>query len=144
MNKTFKLASHACLLLTASLANAKIEIPDVTLKDCQPPESNRPDKAKRFIMCLDENIDTLERNRQAWINKLILDTKTYQQESGNTALLPIIERALKNQAEYMEDSCRWRYLLIMPNSTKAATAYKECKIRFIKQHILEIKQGSFG
>lgn len=114
---------------------------DFELKDCKKHESSHPEKAKKFLMCLDSNINLLERHRQTWITKLLLDTKKYQSDTGNTQILPIMERALRNQEEYMEDSCRWRYLLDMPNATRSATAYKNCKIAFLKAHIIELKSS---
>ncbi|TMN33030.1 hypothetical protein [Pseudoalteromonas sp. S2755] len=128
-------------LLVSGLTFSVIADDDVTLQDCTKYESTHPEKAKKFLMCLDSNINLLERHRQTWITKLLLDTKKYQADTGNTQILPIMERAFRNQEEYMEDSCRWRYLLDMPNATRSATAYKNCKIAFLKAHIIELKSS---
>lgn len=128
-------------LLILGLPFSSFAEEDFVLKDCAKYESSHPEKAKKFLMCLDGNINLLERHRQTWITKLLLDTKKYQSDTGNTQILPIMERALRNQEEYMEDSCRWRYLLDMPNATRSATAYKNCKIAFLKAHIIELKSS---
>ncbi|MBE0386536.1 hypothetical protein PLUTE_a3955 [Pseudoalteromonas luteoviolacea DSM 6061] len=90
-------------------------------------------------MCLDSNIELLERDRQAWINKLIMDTEELEKDTGNTQLMPIIKRSLLSQSRYMEDSCKWRYLKELPNSTSAAKVYKRCKISFLQHHTTELK-----
>ncbi|MDW7549918.1 hypothetical protein HUZ36_01565 [Pseudoalteromonas sp. McH1-7] len=128
-------------ILIAGFTLSVIANEDITLKDCSKHESSHPEKAKKFLMCLDSNINLLERHRQTWITKLLLDTKKYQADTGNTQILPIMERALRNHEEYMEDSCRWRYLLDMPNATRSATAYKQCKITLLKAHISELQSS---
>ncbi|MBQ4811042.1 hypothetical protein J8M20_06825 [Pseudoalteromonas luteoviolacea] len=110
-----------------------------TLVDCTHLDSDHPQKAKRYLMCLDGNIEMLERDRQAWINKLIMDTEELEKDTGNTQLMPIIKRSLLSQSRYMEDSCKWRYLKELPNSTSAAKVYKRCKIAFLQHHTKELK-----
>jgi len=111
------------------------------LKECTPIQSNAPAEARHFIKCLDSNIETLERERVIWINKIVMDMEALELDTGNTQLLPIIRRSLKHQDNYIEDSCRWRYLHKMPNSTKAAIAYKQCKIRLYQRHVEDLKQS---
>ncbi|MAD90965.1 MAG: hypothetical protein CMK64_14785 [Pseudoalteromonas sp.] len=126
-----------CFILpfTSLLTNA------YELKECPPIQGNSPAEARQFIKCLDGNIETLERERVIWINKIVMDMEILEQDTGNTQLLPIIRRSLKHQDNYIEDSCRWRYLHKMPNSTKAAIAYKNCKIRLYERHIEDLKLG---
>ncbi len=112
------------------------------LKDCSELQSTHPEKAKKYLMCLDGNINRLERERQTWINKLVLDTKKYQEDTGNTQILPIMKRAFSHQEGYMEDSCRWRYLLSMPNATRSAIAYKNCKVKLLQAHIDELSTAT--
>lgn len=95
---------------------------------------------KNYIQCLDQNIAELEREQTIWINKLTLDLNKFAQDTGNTQLLPIFKRSLKEQQRYQEDSCRWRYLHKMPNNTKAAITYKLCEIDIIKHHIEVLKR----
>ena len=66
------------------------------------------------------------------VNKLVLDTKKYEEDTGNTQILPIMKRSFSHQEGYMEDSCRWRYLLSMPNATRSAIAYKTAKLSYFK------------
>lgn len=124
-----------CILFTvASLGASTYE-----LRECTPISSNSPAEARYFIKCLDTNIEILERERTTWINKIVMDMEELEEDTGNTQLLPIIRRSLKHQDNYIEDSCRWRYLHKMPNSTKAAISYKECKIRLYIRHIEDLK-----
>ncbi|ESP92026.1 MULTISPECIES: hypothetical protein [Pseudoalteromonas] len=109
------------------------------LTDCSHLESDHPQKAKRYLMCLDGNIELLERSRQTWITKLLMDTEELEKNTGNTQLMPIIKRSLLSQSRYMEDSCKWRYLKELPNSTRAAKVFKRCKISFLQQHAQELQ-----
>jgi len=124
-----------CILIafTSMITNA------YELKECTPITSNSPSEARYFIKCLDLNIEVLDRERSIWINKIIMDMEELEKETGNTQLLPIIQRSLRHNDNYIEDSCRWRYLHKMPNSTKAAIAYKECKIRLYQRHIEDLQ-----
>ncbi|MFC0116735.1 hypothetical protein [Pseudoalteromonas xiamenensis] len=109
------------------------------LRDCSALESDHPEKAKKYIQCLDQNIELLKSSEQTWFQKLKLDIEKIQEDTGNTQLLPIIKRAANNQVNYMEDTCRWRYLHKMPNPTKAAIAYKTCEINLRKQNLETLK-----
>ncbi|MDK1289916.1 hypothetical protein [Pseudoalteromonas umbrosa] len=109
------------------------------LRDCSHLESDHPQKAKKYLMCLDGNIELLERNRQTWVNKLVMDTEELEKNTGNTQLMPIIQRSITNQSRYMDDSCKWRYLKELPNSTRAAKVFKRCKISFLQLHIKELQ-----
>ena len=58
-----------CILFPiASLSASAYE-----LRDCAPITSNSPAEARYFIKCLDTNIETLERERTIWINKIVMD-----------------------------------------------------------------------
>ncbi|KID58694.1 hypothetical protein JF50_02170 [Pseudoalteromonas luteoviolacea] len=134
MTKTIKFVLF--LVITFSFeALARTE----TLKDCSHLESDHPQKAKKYLMCLDSNIELLERNRQTWITKLIMDTEELEKNTGNTQLMPIIQRGILNQSRYMDDACKWRYLKELPNSTRAAKVFKRCKISFLQLHIKELQ-----
>ncbi|KZN64336.1 hypothetical protein N473_15425 [Pseudoalteromonas luteoviolacea CPMOR-1] len=134
MTKTIKF--FLFLAITFSFeAQARTE----TLKDCSHLESDHPQKAKKYLMCLDSNIELLERNRQTWITKLIMDTEELEKNTGNTQLMPIIQRGILNQSRYMDDACKWRYLKELPNSTRAAKVFKRCKISFLQLHIKELQ-----
>ncbi|MCF2909006.1 hypothetical protein L1285_11820 [Pseudoalteromonas sp. DL2-H2.2] len=135
MNKTNRVLCLVSLLAFSMSAQAA----RLALQECAHLNSDHPEKAKRYLMCLDGNIELLERERKTWITKLVMDTENLQKETGNSQLLPIIQRSFINQERYMEDACRWRYLKQMPNATLAAKVYKRCKIDFIKQHTLELQ-----
>ncbi|MFC3034639.1 hypothetical protein ACFOEE_19225 [Pseudoalteromonas fenneropenaei] len=105
------------------------------LRDCAPLASEQPEKAKKYIQCLDQNIEKLKQEEQIWYQKLTLDIQKIEEETGNTQLLPIIRRSAIKQKEYLEDSCRWRFLHQMPNPTKAAIAYKQCEISLLQSYL---------
>ncbi|MBQ4849831.1 hypothetical protein [Pseudoalteromonas sp. MMG012] len=134
MKKTKNVFYFSLLFCSASV-NANIDI----LKDCEPLADTHPSRAKNYIICLDGNIANLERTRKTWITKLRLDMNLIEQDTGNSQLLPIVERSFIRQDKYIEDSCRWRYLHQMPNATKAAIIYKKCKIRMLQRHIEDLK-----
>ena len=97
--------------------------------------SNNTDESKRYIQCIDQIIADLYREQKMWINKLKMDLEKIKENTGNSQLLPIFNRSIKSQERYLEDSCRWRYLQKMPNSTKAAIVYKQCEIEILKNHV---------
>jgi len=99
-----------------------------------------PDEAKKYIQCLDKQIENLTRIQQTWVNKITLDLSKIEEETGNTQLLPIFKRSMTSQNKYLEDSCKWRYLQKVPNGTQSAIVYKRCEIRILEQHIEVLKQ----
>lgn len=107
---------------------------------CEIAVNATPKQAKSYLRCLDDQITSLHRTQTMWINKLKLDLNKLEQETGNTQLRPIFERSLTRQTQFLEDSCRWRYLHKMPNATKAAIAYKQCEITILEQHLAILKQ----
>lgn len=109
------------------------------LIDCKPLASEHPEKAKKYVACLDQNIEMLKSAEQTWYQKLLLDIEKIQEDTGNTQLLPIIKRSVSNQRNYLDDTCRWRYLHKMPNPTKAAIAYKECEISLRQKNLDVLK-----
>jgi hypothetical protein len=135
MKKAKNLLTPLLCLLVATSAQANLDI----LKDCEPLADTHPSRAKNYIICLDSNIRNLERTRKTWITKLRLDMELILKDSGNTQLSPILERSFIRQDDYIEDSCRWRYLHQMPNATRAAIIYKKCKIRMLQRNIEDLK-----
>lgn len=135
MKKTNSTIISLLILFVSSHTYANLDI----LKDCEPMADTHPSRAKNYIVCLDSNIKNLERTRKTWITKIKLDIDLIEQDTGNSQLLPIVERSFTRQDNYIEDSCRWRYLHQMPNATKAAITYKKCKIRMLKRHIEDLQ-----
>ena len=127
-NKTSILVKGSFLALIASTSHAQAE------QTCEL-ASNNTDDTKRYIQCLDQVIADIQRDQKMWINKLTMDLEKIKEDTGNSQLLPIFNRSIKNQERYLEDSCRWRYLQKMPNGTKAAIAYKLCEIEILKNHV---------
>ncbi|WP_152085673.1 hypothetical protein [Pseudoalteromonas sp. A25] len=128
--------SFVCLLPFSAIVNAS----EITLTDCSSLESYHPIDSKTYIQCLDSNLDMLRRHQQSWINKLLHDIEIIKEQTGNTQLMPIIKRSIVYHEQYAEDSCKWRYLHSLPNSTKATVAYKKCSIRLLRKHIEDLQQ----
>ncbi|MFY8273307.1 hypothetical protein AAEU32_04195 [Pseudoalteromonas sp. SSDWG2] len=94
-----------------------------------------PQGNRSYTQCLDKQLDAKKRQWQAWQNKRQLELEGYAKSSGITQPLDIYLRAEKTYKHYVEDSCRWRYLRVMPNAVAAAIAYKKCELRLIEQRI---------
>jgi len=123
------LISSSALISLLALSSHAIADQNCVLK------GNHPDETKHYIQCLDQTIEDLQRDHKMWVNKLTMDIEKIKEETGNSQLLPIFQRSLKNQERYLEDSCRWRYLQKMPNATTAAIIYKHCEIEILENHI---------
>ncbi len=137
MNSIMRKISSAILCLSPLIVNANPT--DVSLTDCSTLESYHPIDSKVYIQCLDSNLDMLRRYQQSWINKLLHDIEIIQEQTGNTQLMPIIKRAVVYQEQYMEDTCKWRYLYTLPNSIKASIVHKKCSIRMLRRHIEDLQ-----
>ena len=134
MIKNSRLTTISALLLALSTTTFAAE------EQCTVVEQATPDEAKKYIQCLDKQIETLTRIQQTWINKITLDLNKIQEDTGNSQLLPIFKRSIINYQKYLEDSCKWRYLHKVPNATQAAIVYKRCELRILEQHITVLKQ----
>ena len=134
MIKNSRLTTISALLLALSTTTFAVE------EQCTVVEQATPDEAKKYIQCLDKQIESLTRIQQTWINKITLDLNKIQEDSGNTQLLPIFKRSIISHDKYVEDSCKWRYLHKVPNATQAAIVYKRCELRMLEQHITVLKQ----
>ncbi|WP_404340379.1 hypothetical protein [Pseudoalteromonas mariniglutinosa] len=130
MTRNNYLSLFACLSIATSLLSTQ----SYADQQCQLAD-NSIDASKSYIQCLDLVLDKLYRQQKIWQNKITMDLERIEQDTGNTQLLPIFQRSITNHMRYLEDSCRWRYLQKMPNSTAAAITYKQCEINILQQHI---------
>ncbi|MBQ4832243.1 DUF1311 domain-containing protein [Pseudoalteromonas sp. MMG010] len=107
--------------------------------NCSLVKSASPTQAKSYIQCLDSDINTAKRIRSTWIEKRTYELTENQQTTGNTQILPLFKKSLLSYDKFIEQSCQWRYILKMPNATKAAITYKHCEIALINAQIEQLK-----
>ncbi|GAA60361.1 hypothetical protein P20652_2227 [Pseudoalteromonas sp. BSi20652] len=98
------------------------------------------DEAKRYIQCLDTQINKAKLVQGSWIQKRKYELTTSQESTGNTQVLPLFMRSISNNEKYLESACQWRYLIKLPNATAAAISYKLCEIKLINQFTESLKQ----
>ncbi|GAA80991.1 hypothetical protein P4S65_12155 [Pseudoalteromonas sp. B131b] len=98
------------------------------------------DEAKRYIQCLDTQINKAKLVQGSWIQKRKYELTTSQESTGNTQILPLFMRSISNNEKYIESACQWRYLLKLPNATTAAISYKICEIQLINQFTDALKK----
>jgi len=98
------------------------------------------DEAKRYIQCLDAQIDKAKQVQGSWILKRKFELIRSEESTGNTQVLPLFMRSIKNNEKYLESACQWRYLIKLPNTTTAAIRYKICEIELINQFTEALKK----
>lgn len=97
------------------------------------------DETKHYIQCLDTQIDKAKQVQDSWIQKRKFELTKLQESTGNTQVLPLFIRSIKNNGKYLESACQWRYLIELPNATTAAISYKLCEIKLINQFTEALK-----
>ncbi|WP_105189917.1 lysozyme inhibitor LprI family protein [Pseudoalteromonas sp. T1lg48] len=102
-------------------------------------EGTTPAAHRDYLQCLDSALQGAERQLQAWSNKRRLQLETEAKHSGLTQALDIFLRAEQSFETYLEDSCRWRYVRLLPDSQKAAGVYKQCKLHMFEQRMASHK-----
>ncbi|WP_462158553.1 hypothetical protein [Pseudoalteromonas sp. GB56] len=100
---------------------------------------DKPTTRKQYVQCLDKKLELGKRELETWKNKRRFDLEGLAKSSGITQPLDIYLRSEKSFINYLEDSCRWRYLRMMPDAVAAAIAYKQCELRLIDQRITTYK-----
>ncbi|MEL0639160.1 hypothetical protein V6260_00895 [Pseudoalteromonas aliena] len=109
-------------------------------QECKLPVKANPDSAKLYIQCLDSQLNKIKQIQNTWISKQQYELSKIEEESGNTQVLALFERAIANHHKYISSACQWRYLLKLPNATDAAISYKLCEIELISQFTDTIKK----
>lgn len=141
VNPLFLLASLALVSYTSS-TTASTAVTDKPLCQRQVSKTQSALQIERvYTQCLDQQINKIKREIKTWQNKRESSLEKLARTTGNPAPLSIFHRAQSRYANYTEDSCRWRYLRLTPNTTKAAIAFKECEIRLLKSQLLHLKQA---
>ena len=93
----------------------------------------------RYIRCLENKIAAQARITATYVNKITLDLEKKQSETGNVQLLRVFKRSEQEFDKYLEDSCRWRYLNLLPDTIAAAITYKRCELQLRQFHIEALK-----
>lgn len=124
-NNTFTRLAASVLLITSQYSFA-----DDT---CTLVANASTDEAKRYIQCLDSELERAKQVQGTWIQKRKYELGQIEDSTGNTQVLPLFKRSIINHEKYIESSCQWRYLLKLPNATTAAINYKQCEIQLTHQ-----------
>lgn len=100
---------------------------------CQLEHNATPSQTKRYTQCLDTKINQAKYTQGTWIQKRKYELTKLEEQSGNTQVLSLFLRSVSNHEKYIEASCQWRYILKLPNASKAAIDYKLCELDLIEQ-----------
>lgn len=117
------------------LANVSSSVKADFNDGCDNDKSTNP----RYIRCLENKITEQKNIAQTWRNKIEFDLKKKQSETGNVQLLKVFERAEQEFIKYVEDSCRWRYLNLLPDTIAATITYKRCELQLNQQRVDGLK-----
>ena len=128
----FALGVASTAAFTSQAANANTTV-ECTLTD------DKPAARRDYVQCLDRKLELGQRQLESWKNKRRFELEGLAKSSGITQPLDIYLRSEKSFVNYLEDSCRWRYLRMMPDAVAAAIAYKHCELRLIEQRISTYK-----
>ncbi|MBE0362326.1 hypothetical protein PULV_a2934 [Pseudoalteromonas ulvae UL12] len=126
-----RIASIVCATL-AFLCSGSVSAFD---DGCQDEKSTNP----RYIRCLENKIAEQKRTTETYVNKISLNLEKKQTETGNVQLLRVFKRSEQEFDKYLEDSCRWRYLNLLPDTIAAAITYKRCELQLRQFHAETLK-----
>lgn len=106
---------------------------------CQLNDKPTIDESKRYIQCLDTELNKAKQVQGTWIQKRKYEIKQLEQSSGNTQVLMLFMRSIDNNEKFIKSACQWRYILKLPNTKAAAINYKLCEIKLINQFTDSLK-----
>ena len=78
-------------------------------KTCKLPAQATPDVTKRYIQCLDDQLNTAKQLQNTWIQKRKFELNKLEFETGNTQILQLFIKSIASNENYIERSCQWRY-----------------------------------
>ena len=107
---------------------------------CQLVDKPTMNESKRYIQCLDTQLDKAKQEQGTWIQKRKYELVQSEEATGNTQVLQLFMRSIKNNEKYIESACQWRYILKLPNAKAAAISYKHCEIQLVNQFTESLKQ----
>lgn len=107
---------------------------------CQLTDKPTMNESKRYIQCLDTQLDKAKQEQGTWVQKRKYELVQSEEATGNTQVLQLFMRSIKNNEKYIESACQWRYILQLPNAKAAAISYKHCEIQLVNQFTESLKQ----
>ena len=127
-----------CLIfacLTAStLVNADTPIDPITT--CKAKKLS----AANYLRCLDRQVNDLSEKLTIWLNNKQFQLEEFAESSGHKTPLKVFKRSNNYFSKYMQEHCRWQYLMLLPDTASAAMRLKECKINLLQQRLAEMIQ----
>ena len=125
------------LLLVALAAPASASASQM-LTNC---ESDR-DTSVAYLRCLDKQIQTLNRDITLWGNNMVFELEEISKKNGRSDALRLFKKSQKTFTKYVEQNCRWQFLVLLPDRTSAAIKYKTCMIEMSEARVIELKRVS--
>lgn len=107
---------------------------------CKLPAQATPEITKRYIQCLDDQLNTAKQLQNTWIQKRKFELNKLEFETGNTQILQLFIKSIASNENYIKHSCQWRYSLKLPNALSAAITYKTCELSLVEQFTLDLKR----
>ena len=106
------------------------------LKQCAPTK----DSTVEYMRCLDSKTEQLNNQILAWSNSKIFELEEMTKSTGRSGALTVFKKSQKSFTQYLEQNCRWQYLILLPDTTSSAIKYKECIVEMSEQRIIELKK----
>jgi uncharacterized protein YecT (DUF1311 family) len=104
-------------------------------------ESDR-DTSVAYLRCLDRQIQTLNRHIDLWGNNMIFALEEISKKNGRSDALRLFKKSQKTFTKYVEQNCRWQFLVLLPDRTSAAIKFKTCMIEMSGARVVELKRVS--
>lgn len=96
--------------------------------------------AANYLRCLDRQVNDLTEKLTIWLNNKQFQLEEFAESSGHKTPLKVFKRSNSYFGKYMEEHCRWQYLMLLPDTASAAMRLKECKINLLQQRLAEMIQ----
>ena len=104
-------------------------------------ESDR-DTSVAYLRCLDKQIQTLNRDITLWGNNMVFALEEISQKTGRSDALRLFKKSQKTFTKYVEQNCRWQFLVLLPDRSSSAIKYKACVIQMSEARVIELKRVS--
>lgn len=96
--------------------------------------------AANYLRCLDRQVNGLSEKLTIWLNNKQFQLEEFAESSGHKTPLKVFKRSNNYFTKYMQEHCRWQYLMLLPDTASAAMRLKECKINLLQQRLAEMIQ----
>jgi len=115
-------------------------LPSYSATTCNLKSKSDIDVIKSYIRCLDKVLDKTKQTQKIWIQKREFELTKIARDTSNNKILAPFTQSILDHEKYVSDSCKWRYLLKLPNALDAAIEYKQCEIKLIEQFTTALKK----